>query len=250
MGNPSKSGGLSRSYSPDSRCCACGVKRLVGPNRGVHPIPWVRSAADKDSALVVFVRRLESSIQAGNPRPRMFMMVLLVVVVTGCGPLGNDEAPSRVPSTSSTGNLNPARMATATWLSPAAASPTAAFQLSPAASPFTIALPVAAGTPVEPADPGTPESSTPAGAEQIVANDCEAPDPLPSPEQGGPLITIDEAVNIRRGPGTECEVIQLLTLGSTMIPLSGTVEASGVSWILVDIDGVQGWVALEFLAEP
>jgi len=113
-----------------------------------------------------------------------------------------------------------------------------------------IATPGGVATPVEPSTPGTPEAALQGGTAPVVASDCEAPDPLPNPELTGPLTATDDAVNLRRGPGTECEVIQLLTLGSTVIPLSGAVTGSDVSWILVDIDGIQGWVALEFLSEP
>lgn len=81
-----------------------------------------------------------------------------------------------------------------------------------------------------------------------VASDCNPPDPLPS-ASASTLVVTDDAVNLHSGPGTSCEVLQQLDKDTQVTALSGPVKAGDYTWIKVDVDGTDGWMATEF-AKP
>ncbi len=57
----------------------------------------------------------------------------------------------------------------------------------------------------------------------------------------------ENGVNLRSAPGTTCDIIQVIDAGTIATPKTGPVEADDRLWILVDISGVEGWVALDFV---
>lgn len=96
----------------------------------------------------------------------------------------------------------------------------------------------------EPADGPTEKPEPP------VASNCEPPEPVPSVQASGPLVTTGDLVNLRSGPGTACDPIDQLPLGAEVTPLSGPVEADGRLWLLVETGNqTEGWVASQFLDE-
>jgi uncharacterized protein YraI len=63
----------------------------------------------------------------------------------------------------------------------------------------------------------------------------------------GPLTTTDD-VNLREGPSTDCDSVDVLPAGTEVTPLSGPVRGDDRLWILVDVDGTEGWVAEDFVS--
>jgi hypothetical protein len=71
---------------------------------------------------------------------------------------------------------------------------------------------------------------------------------VPAVADDAPLSTTEDLVNQRAAPGTDCQILQQLPLGTEVTPLSGAVSVDDFLWILVDASGVEGWVASDFLA--
>lgn len=181
----------------------------------------------------------------------MSLVVPMLLLVVACGPIGDEDEEATATSIPAAAQPTPLVPVPASPVVTAAAAtpigtPPATPMGSPVASP--VAIDSSGGAPL--ASPvatpaGTPEAAT---VSLPIARNCAPPAPLPIPEDEGPLVITEDAVNLRDGPGTTCEVIEQLTSGDEVVPLSGAVVADELSWILVNADGTEGWVATDFLA--
>jgi hypothetical protein len=64
------------------------------------------------------------------------------------------------------------------------------------------------------------------------------------------VVISNDGVNLRAGPGTDCDVVSFLNAGTEGSVIGGSVEdASGTAWVKVRIDdtGEEGWVSAEYL---
>jgi uncharacterized protein YgiM (DUF1202 family) len=90
-----------------------------------------------------------------------------------------------------------------------------------------------------------------AGAAGWTAGDFLAP---ATPDDGssfaaGDTVAInDDDVNLRAATGLDAEILNTLSAGTTATVLDGPVETDGYAWYLLDVNGVSGWVASEFLS--
>ncbi len=111
------------------------------------------------------------------------------------------------------------------------------------------APPAAEAGDLTPANGATP-ASTPVGVTTVSS--CEV-DSVPPSSDGEPVPQVTtSAVNLRTGPGTDCDVLgDPFAAGVVVTVLSAPVERTGdeFTWVAVAIDGVEGWMATEFL-EP
>ena len=179
-------------------------------------------------------------------------MVLAMAVLVSCGPIGGEEKPATptpvlLPAASPI--VRPLPTSVTTSVAPPAATPEA----SP--RPPTVTTPVASPAPASPTVRQAPKptktprpkrapTSTP---RPVVASDCIAPDDLPPATQDEPVSVTENGVNLRTAPGITCDIIQVVDAGTMATPKTGPVEADDRLWILVDVSGVEGWVALDFV---
>jgi uncharacterized protein YgiM (DUF1202 family) len=64
----------------------------------------------------------------------------------------------------------------------------------------------------------------------------------------GTTVTVnDDRVNLRAGAGLDADILDKLSTGMTATILDGPTSADGYTWYQVDVDGVTGWVASDFL---
>jgi uncharacterized protein YraI len=82
-----------------------------------------------------------------------------------------------------------------------------------------------------------------------LAVDCVPPDSLPPAGAAVARRTSAVALNVRAGPGLSCPVVGALPLGSAVVAKSGEVRADGRLWLLIEADGLRGWVAAEFVRD-
>ena len=163
---------------------------------------------------------------------------------------------SQAPATSPIAATPPAPDATVTS-SPAAASatPTSATPAAGEPGSFVTAGDGTGGS----GQPGERSSNVPgdetpsASPEAYVAVEgCDVPD---VPAFTGPTaaFTTNAEVNFRSGPGTDCSPIleEPLGEGVAVTALGGPVtqRSDNSNWLQVEVDGVPGWVSLEFV-EP
>ena len=193
----------------------------------------------------------EPEQHAGRRGSSLLGMVLGTTLLMSCGPIGGEDIPA-----TSTPVLLPAASPVVqplpTSIAPTAATPPPA---TPVASPTlvesgpTAASPAPASPTARPRPTRTPRAR-PTATETPrppVASDCVAPEEPPEPAQKGLVTVTADGVNLRRAPGTTCDIIQVVEAGTAATPRSGPVEADDRLWILIDISGTEGWVALEFV---
>lgn len=77
---------------------------------------------------------------------------------------------------------------------------------------------------------------------------CAPPAPLPE-VAGSEVRLTTENINLRAGPGAECEVVRVLDQGDEVTVTSGPVDADDRLWVRVEAGGDEGWLADEFLGE-
>lgn len=77
---------------------------------------------------------------------------------------------------------------------------------------------------------------------------CAPPAPLPDVAGSEERLTT-EGINLRTGPGADCEVVRVLAQGVEVTVTSGPVAADDLLWVRVEAGGDEGWVAAEFLGE-
>ena len=95
---------------------------------------------------------------------------------------------------------------------------------------------------------GTPAASP--AASTVTATSCE-PQTIPPFTGATTSYVVVEDLNFRVGPGSDCEVIgSPLAAGSALLVTGGPVVREGeegVEWLQVEVEGVSGWVAAEFV---
>jgi uncharacterized protein YgiM (DUF1202 family) len=65
----------------------------------------------------------------------------------------------------------------------------------------------------------------------------------------GATVTVnDDRVNLRAGTGLDADILDKLATGTTATILDGPVDADGYTWYQLDVDGVTGWVASDYLS--
>jgi hypothetical protein len=62
-------------------------------------------------------------------------------------------------------------------------------------------------------------------------------------------VEADEGVNLRAGPGADCDLLSTLQPGTPVEVISGPVSAGDFLWVKVVAADAEGWMAEEFL-EP
>jgi hypothetical protein len=87
---------------------------------------------------------------------------------------------------------------------------------------------------------------------RVVVDSCEEPEELPERTGRQNRVVAEDALRLRAGPGTSCDEITSLALDTPVRVLSGVVESKDdeIEWVKVDVDGTEGWVAVEFLDNP
>ncbi|MGC4191925.1 MAG: SH3 domain-containing protein [Thermomicrobiales bacterium] len=102
----------------------------------------------------------------------------------------------------------------------------------------------AASTPV-----ASPAASPAAGARVLVTS-CSPADVPPFTGATSSFITTSD-VNIRIGPGTDCDpAADPLAQGTLLTVTSGEVVRDGqdgTTWVRVEVDGLEGWVSTEYI---
>lgn len=173
----------------------------------------------------------------------------IVVLAAGCGPLDDEDDEEPTPRAGGTA--------------------------SPVASPRRGPEQVFEGTPragaTDPEDgtpPGGPtRTPRPRTTEDANANATRAARPTPTPptvegcEEPEELPEVqgrrirqtaadaDLGVNLRAGPGADCELVQTLEPGTRVEVRSGPVRVDDMLWVRIEVDETEGWVAEELL-EP
>jgi hypothetical protein len=240
-------------------------------------VPAVRREAGRRVLI-----QLRTSIVA-----RLALSGALAVLVAACGPLGDDnekttptaevneaqptaavsESPAAAtPRTSAPTNTDMSTMAGASTpvASPIAVATPASVMATPAEG-VTVATPAASG-PVQAGattgdgttgpvvSSGTPSASPAASpaAEAGVVTSC-APDVVPPFSGETTAYVVVEDLNFRVGPGTGCESIGEgpLAAGTAVTVVGGPVVRQGeedLQWLQVDVGGVVGWVAADFVS--
>ncbi|MGN6033349.1 MAG: SH3 domain-containing protein, partial [Thermomicrobiales bacterium] len=97
----------------------------------------------------------------------------------------------------------------------------------------------------------TPASSPAAGpGAAVIVTNC-APSDVPAFGGSNASFITTADVNIRVGPGTDCDpAADILPQGTLLTVTSGPVIRDGepgTTWVRVDVDGLEGWVSTEFL---
>lgn len=179
-------------------------------------------------------------------------LVLAMALLISCGPIGGEDKPA-----TPTPVLLPAASPIVRPLPTSVSTPVASPAATPEASPrpptvtTTVASPAPASPTVRPTPAPTrtprPKRAPTNTPRPVVASDCVAPDDLPPPTQDQSVSVTENGVNLRSAPGTTCDIIQVIDAGTIATPKTGPVEADDRLWILVDISGVEGWVALDFV---
>lgn len=178
-----------------------------------------------------------TAVQCLRRKPPAVLIAIATVALLGaCGTSADDDSEASGTPTSF--------LAQAVTRNPAADSPRATVPPS-TASPS----PTAAGAPAVKSDTDQVPTAAPAGesAPPPVAEDCVPPDALPAVASLGRLVTSDDGVRVRAGPGVECEVVEALDANTEVAALSGFVRADDLLWLLVEVGETEGWVAAEFV---
>jgi hypothetical protein len=186
--------------------------------------------------------------------------VALLLFAVGCGPLGDDdekETPTAIPAGSPT-TASPAAAATPRGgpvqeTRPPATSPTpdrsGDEDSTPDAQPTRTPEPAEATTTTEPTREPTQAPRTPTPP---TVEDCEEPEELPQVQGDPDRVTspeADEGVNLRTGPGEDCDILTTLDPGTEVVVESGPVQAGDLLWVKITVGDTEGWVAERFL-EP
>lgn len=102
------------------------------------------------------------------------------------------------------------------------------------------------------ATPGATPQASPGASGGSVVTSCE-PASVPAFTGTNASFITTSDVNIRIGPGTDCDTAaDILPQGTLLTVTSGEVQRdgqTGTTWVRVDVDGLEGWVSTEFL-EP
>lgn len=221
------------------------------------------------------------------------LTILSALVISGCGPLSDDDereeplitvepsAESKVGTPESVQDLAPeatpdvdgivpddtakvtvddatpqpsrddSSKATAEARSGEVVSPITTSNLGDGTSGATPSLGTADGSSDD--DPETDDGTTTPATETVVVTSCTSEN-VPESTGESDAFVVAEDLNVRIGPGSDCEVIGdgPLLAGEAITVLSDPVVRDGeneVLWVRVELPAGQGWVALEFI-EP
>lgn len=197
---------------------------------------------------------------------------MVLALVSACSPLGDDDdedptepvaAPAGEAPTAEVGSSTPAATPIATPRVQRGDSGTPRAGVASPRTPESDAEAPDVGTPVsdeqsadeaqggEPEEADSTEEAAPEPTTVVVAG-CEEPDELPERTGRQNRVVAEDALRFRAGPGTSCDEITSLAIGTPVRVLSGVVESEDddIEWVKVDIDGTEGWVAVEFLENP
>lgn len=188
---------------------------------------------------------------------------ILALVLSGCGPLGDDDNEKPTPTLSVTvpGARTPALTIASSPPAARTATPRSAAE-EPKPSPTRAsARPTRTPTPPSASDEGTPEADGTAEDEssssnedveptKVVVEDCEEPETLPERTGRVSFVVSEDGLNLRTAPGTSCDAITTLTAGTPVKVISGVVEADDIDWVKIQVDDLEGWVSTEFLDVP
>lgn len=72
----------------------------------------------------------------------------------------------------------------------------------------------------------------------------------PALAAGDTVIVATDALNLRNAAGSTSEVLEILPAGTEGTVVSGPETADEMTWYLIEVDGVQGWVSRNYLALP
>ncbi|MGC4106007.1 MAG: SH3 domain-containing protein [Thermomicrobiales bacterium] len=116
--------------------------------------------------------------------------------------------------------------------------------------PAVADLPARTPTSAGPATPaGSPVASPQVGARVLVTSCSPQEVPAFTGSDASYITTSD--VNIRIGPGTDCDpAADILPQGTLLTVTSGEVVRdgdTGTTWVRVDVDGLEGWVSVEYI---
>lgn len=153
-------------------------------------------------------------------------------------------------ATPETGQTSPVAASTATQGAPQATSATNApvvHQANPETGDGTGGHANSlSGTPQ--ASPGASPAASPGAP--TVATSCDFPD-APAFTGSDPSYITTSEVNIRIGPGTDCDpAADILAQGTLLQVTSDPVTREGqgdTTWVRVTVDGIEGWVATDFI---
>lgn len=192
------------------------------------------------------------------------LTVLLVLAACGFGGGSSDDNGSATATIQTTINLEASPTAPPTSAAIPASTPAASPQATPEAtgqSPVSVSTPLNLATPAEPAATPAATGATPAAASPEATSNkpptvtsC-APDPNEIPAFSGdnPNYRVTaNGLNFRAGPGTDCDPLgDPLPIDTPVIVVSDPVNREGQTdrWVEVEVDGQDGWVAVQFI-EP
>jgi hypothetical protein len=186
-----------------------------------------------------------------SPLPAI-VCVAILVLAAGCGPLGGDDDDEE-PTAQAGGTASP--VASPHGGSGQAADGTARAGATEAGAENKTQAAGASGTaqPRTTEDAETTQSAgpTPTPTPPTVEG-CAEPEELPDVQGRRNRQTkadADEGVNLRSGPGKDCDIVQTLDPGTPVEVRSGPVLADDIVWVQVRVDDTEGWVS-EALLEP
>ena len=153
---------------------------------------------------------------------------------SGSGVTTVESGPTLVPTTEVGAGL-PADQAANTETGDGTSGPSAVTDLPARSSSTPVSSPVA----------------SPASGARVIVTNCSPADVPAFGDASSSFITTSD-VNIRVGPGTDCDLAaDILPQGTLLTITSGDVTRdgeSGVTWVRVDVDGLEGWISTEFIA--
>ena len=197
---------------------------------------------------------------------RLVACLAVVALAAACGPLGDDEEGEPTPTRAA----SPVAAASPEASPPAMASPRSRSSPTARARPddedgTAVASPTrrSAADAVEDETPDADNDETPEDADDDTTEDCAGETPTPPvvedcaeteelPAVQGPNERVtsaeaDEGVNLRAGPGADCDLLTTLQPNTSVEILSGPVAAGDFLWVKVEVAGDEGWLAEEFL---
>ena len=101
------------------------------------------------------------------------------------------------------------------------------------------------------AEPSTALTATP--AEIAFLEPSEAPAAEEAPTEigvGATVVTTSDSVNVRAEATTSADAVDQLAAGVELTIIGGPEEADDFTWWQVEFDGVEGWVAEDFISLP
>ena len=128
-------------------------------------------------------------------------------------------------------------------------------------APVVQATPLAATPEAERPVSATPGVAAPEGAGAVGGSPAPAPDAArvaqatvstaqegPGFARGDTVVVDADGLNLRRAPGLAGDIAAILRPGVPATVVAGPTAADGFTWYRLDVNGISGWAAGEFLA--